>query len=584
MIIQGIVGIGTSTPKNNLDVSGNLAIGSYAGVDGSPSNGIIVSGTVGIGTASPSDKLQVNDGNIGISNDNNTAGTLKFYEPSTSGSNYMAFKAQAMSANVTYTLPAADGTSGQVLSTNGSGTLSWATASGASGWGLTGNSINAGTNFIGTTNNASFRVRTDNVEHLTLDSLGNCGIGTTAPKNKLDVNGGVAVGTYAGAAGLTNGLLVSGDVGIGTNGDYAPLTLQASGGKPVLLGGGSTTGSELKLVAFGAQHFSIYNNGSSNANGYDYLTFANTSAIAGTNTAGTSLMVLDQNGRLGIGTTNPMSALDVNGGISLGSYAGSNAAPSNGLIVSGSAGFGTSSPANIFEVTGSDATAAGYFINSNTTAAAAGVYGSQTATSGATYGVYGQSASTTGIGVYGVNNAAGTVYGVEGKTTGNGGTGVFGTNASTGTGSQYGVYGSKTGATATGTGYAVYGTATGTATTNYGGYFTASGGTTNIALDANGSFILGSSGSTLNNIIKGTGTTTSLAILANTTSTQTYTVSNAATTGSVIVSPNGALAAGLVIAYSYVSATGTITVAYRNTTSASVTLAASTTLYITVIQ
>ena len=61
-----------------------------------------------------------------------TASLLKFLEPSGSGTNYTAFKAQAQAGDVTYTLPAADGTSGQLLSTNGSGTLSWATAGGAS--------------------------------------------------------------------------------------------------------------------------------------------------------------------------------------------------------------------------------------------------------------------------------------------------------------------------------------------------------------------------------------------------------------------------------------------------------------------
>jgi hypothetical protein len=49
-------------------------------------------------------------------------------------SNYVAFKAPAtVASDVTWTLPAADGTSGQVLSTNGFGTLSWATAGGGSG-------------------------------------------------------------------------------------------------------------------------------------------------------------------------------------------------------------------------------------------------------------------------------------------------------------------------------------------------------------------------------------------------------------------------------------------------------------------
>ena len=45
-------------------------------------------------------------------------------------SNYVAFQSPAtVAANVTWTLPAADGTGGQFLSTNGSGTLSWATQS-----------------------------------------------------------------------------------------------------------------------------------------------------------------------------------------------------------------------------------------------------------------------------------------------------------------------------------------------------------------------------------------------------------------------------------------------------------------------
>jgi len=48
-------------------------------------------------------------------------------------SNYVAFAAPStVSANLTWTLPGADGTSGQVLSTNGSGTLSWGAGGGVS--------------------------------------------------------------------------------------------------------------------------------------------------------------------------------------------------------------------------------------------------------------------------------------------------------------------------------------------------------------------------------------------------------------------------------------------------------------------
>ena len=45
------------------------------------------------------------------------------------------------------------------------------------------------------------------------------GLGTTTPMSKLDVEGGVAIGSsYSGTtAAPTNGLLVEGNVGIGTN-------------------------------------------------------------------------------------------------------------------------------------------------------------------------------------------------------------------------------------------------------------------------------------------------------------------------------------------------------------------------------
>ena len=48
-------------------------------------------------------------------------------------------------------------------------------------WALTGNSgTGASTNFIGTTDNAGFRIRTNNIERLLIDSLGDIGIGSSA--------------------------------------------------------------------------------------------------------------------------------------------------------------------------------------------------------------------------------------------------------------------------------------------------------------------------------------------------------------------------------------------------------------------
>jgi hypothetical protein len=56
---------------------------------------------------------------------------IRFRETTANGTNYVALKAPAsLSADLTFTLPTADGTSGQVLQTNGSGVLSFATVGG----------------------------------------------------------------------------------------------------------------------------------------------------------------------------------------------------------------------------------------------------------------------------------------------------------------------------------------------------------------------------------------------------------------------------------------------------------------------
>jgi hypothetical protein len=54
---------------------------------------------------------------------------LKLYEDTDNGTNYVSLKAaDSIASNVTFTLPAADGTSGQAVITDGSGNLSFGTA------------------------------------------------------------------------------------------------------------------------------------------------------------------------------------------------------------------------------------------------------------------------------------------------------------------------------------------------------------------------------------------------------------------------------------------------------------------------
>jgi len=60
---------------------------------------------------------------------------IRFRETTANGTNYVALKAPAsLSADLTFTLPTTDGTSGQALITNGSGVLSFTTISAGTSW------------------------------------------------------------------------------------------------------------------------------------------------------------------------------------------------------------------------------------------------------------------------------------------------------------------------------------------------------------------------------------------------------------------------------------------------------------------
>ncbi len=86
-------------------------------------------------------------------------------------------------------------------------------------WALTGNGgTTAGTHFVGTTDAQALVFKTNNTEAMRLLTSGNVGINTPTPQNKLDVAGGVVIGsTYAGVnTAPTNGLLVEGHAALGS--------------------------------------------------------------------------------------------------------------------------------------------------------------------------------------------------------------------------------------------------------------------------------------------------------------------------------------------------------------------------------
>ena len=216
---------GTNTISGAAVISGNI---NSSGTTNTFSGGNILSGTNTIsGSAIISGNINssgttntFSGGNI-FSGTNTFSGTNVFSSDVTlnaqkdlrfadsDSSNWVAFQAPAtVASNVTWTLPAADGTSNQVLATNGSGTLSWATAGG-------GASISAGDSKVEVTDtgsNGTIVFNTDNAERMRVGSSGYVGIGTTSPGSPLSVLSSVATaqGIYrntdvsvAGAAGVT---------------------------------------------------------------------------------------------------------------------------------------------------------------------------------------------------------------------------------------------------------------------------------------------------------------------------------------------------------------------------------------------
>ena len=142
---------------------------------------------------------------------NSTAGSnLKLYEDTDNGTNYVSFKApDTIAANVTWTLPAADGTSAQVLSTNGTGTLSWATAGGAV---TLSNDTSTATNlyplFAAATSGTASTIYTGNAKLLYKPSIGELASSVINASNGIVVNSQTVSASYTiatGSSGMSSG-------------------------------------------------------------------------------------------------------------------------------------------------------------------------------------------------------------------------------------------------------------------------------------------------------------------------------------------------------------------------------------------
>ena len=179
LLVEGDMGIGTTSPQSKVDVEGNMAIGaSYSGSTAAPTNGLIVEGNVGIGESSPDQDLEVsNAAEAEIHIDGGTNAVLSLDANADANSSTLQFqKAGSTEGSIVYNHDSSDGSELMEFTVGGSTTVYF-------------------------------------------EGSGEVGIGTNTPANELDIEGSMAIGTnYSGStAAPSNGLIVEGDSGFGTN-------------------------------------------------------------------------------------------------------------------------------------------------------------------------------------------------------------------------------------------------------------------------------------------------------------------------------------------------------------------------------
>ncbi|MCP4583169.1 MAG: formylglycine-generating enzyme family protein, partial [candidate division Zixibacteria bacterium] len=136
---------------------------------------------VGIGTTTPNNLLDV-FGNIGLRN----VGEARFYEATSTGGNYFAFKASTtMDTTRSWTLPTTAGVSGNALVVDTAGNLTWSTPSGTGGTIGTASAIGQ-IPYYAAADNALTPTST-----IFISTTEKVGIGTTTPLSRLSVLGNI---------------------------------------------------------------------------------------------------------------------------------------------------------------------------------------------------------------------------------------------------------------------------------------------------------------------------------------------------------------------------------------------------------
>ena len=155
----------------------------------------------------------------------NAQSDLRFADADSS--NWVAFQAPStVASNVTWTLPATDGTTGQVLSTDGSGTLSWATGGGVTMTRATAVNTTSGTSI-------DFTGIPSTVKRITIMFDAVSTNGTSYKQVQLGDSGGIETTGYnAGAVDLQFYHTITSGIPIGVN--YIPTSTDAVYGQIIL--------------------------------------------------------------------------------------------------------------------------------------------------------------------------------------------------------------------------------------------------------------------------------------------------------------------------------------------------------------
>jgi hypothetical protein len=149
--------------------------------------------------------FSVDEDGISVANGTSSTGAvIRLGEATANGTNYVGIQAPAsLAANVTYTLPTADGTSGQVLSTNGSGTLSWATDASGGGASYSAVRTQSGTTYTLVLGDAGDYIQTTSTTAVTITVPTQASVTWAADTEIYFEQNNTGQITFVGASGVT---------------------------------------------------------------------------------------------------------------------------------------------------------------------------------------------------------------------------------------------------------------------------------------------------------------------------------------------------------------------------------------------